>query len=427
MNWISGTIIGICLVVCSGCGIPASGDEAAGKRYEIHYEIELHPADASATVSATLRQSRQLLREMSFSVDARIGDVSGDGIVSLTDGVVRWQPETTGGVLRWRVAIPSLRSETGYDAWIEADWGLFRAEDLIPRARTRTLKDAVSDTSMSFILPPGWSVVTEYSALRDPLRISRPDRRFSQPTGWIAAGLLGVRRDTIAGTRVAIAGPQGHAVRRMDMLALLNWTLPEIEALLGDTPDRLTIVSADGPMWRGGLSAPASLFIHADRPLISENATSTLLHETLHVALGIKAADDQDWIIEGLAEYYSLELLHRGGAITTRRYRRALEEQAEWALDAGPLCVPSSTGATTALAVTVMRELDEEIRASTAGKASLDNVVSRLRNTEQPVSIAALIAETSRLSGSEPQALKMDNLPGCRSIAALWTDNTTSN
>ena len=59
-------------------------------------------------------------------------------------------------------------------------------------------------------------------------------------------------------------------------------------------------------MWRGGLSAPQSLFVHSDRPLISENATSTLLHEVMHLALGIRAAEQFDWIVEGLASYFAL-------------------------------------------------------------------------------------------------------------------------
>jgi hypothetical protein len=49
-------------------------------------------------------------------------------------------------------------------------------------------------------------------------------------------GRLGVRRDTIAGVRVAIAGPVDNAVRRLDMLALLNWTLPELASLLPAMP-----------------------------------------------------------------------------------------------------------------------------------------------------------------------------------------------
>ena len=413
MNWIAGLTIGICLAVCGACGVPAAEGETADKRYEVHYEIRIQPEKVAATVTVEVRQSNNQLREMAFAIDSRFNAIDGSGRLLVTDREVTWQPGPKGGELRMQVAVPNLRSESTYDAWLEDDWGLFRAEDLIPRARTRTVKGASSDTTLSFDLPERWSVVTEYSALSNPMRVTRPGRRFSQPTGWIAAGELGVRREMIAGTRVAVAGPQGHAVRRMDMLALLNWTLPELEALLGETPERLTIVSAGDPMWRGGLSAPASLYIHADRPLISENATSTLLHETMHVALALNTADQMDWITEGFAEYYSLELLHRGGAITSRRYQRALEEQAEWATRAGPLCGAASTGATTALAVMVLRRLDEEIREATSGVSSLDNVVSGLRKNESPVSLESLRTAASELTGTSPSSLNSDSLPGC--------------
>ena len=53
---------------------------------------------------------------------------------------------------------------------------------------------------------------------------AKAERRFDQPTGWIVTGALGVRRERIAGVRVAVAGPVDHNVRRLDTLAMLNWT-----------------------------------------------------------------------------------------------------------------------------------------------------------------------------------------------------------
>ena len=231
-----------------------------------------------------------------------------------------------------------------------------------------------------------------------------------------------MRHETIAGARVAVAGPEGQSIRRMDMIALLNWTLPELNSLLGGVPERLTIVSAGDPMWRGGLSAPASIFIHADRPLISENATSTLVHEMMHVALPFDAAPGYDWIAEGFAEYYSIELLHRGNAITSRRYRRAIESQQEWAAEADSLCGPRSRGPTTALATTILRSLDTEIREATDGKSGLDDVAVALRSSEKAIDVETLQAIVVDISGSQSATLDMDNLPGCRSIAARTAD-----
>jgi hypothetical protein len=221
-----------------------------------------------------------------------------------------------------------------------------------------------------------------------------------------------VRREKIAGTRVAIAGPEGHGVRRMDMLALLNWTLPELNAVLPDMLPRLTIISAGEPMWRGGLSAPASLFLHADRPLISENATSALLHEVMHVALGLQVRDGFDWIAEGLAEYYSIELLRRGRAITADRARAALQWQADWGQRATTLCGRASTAATTALAVTVFAALDIELRDKSDN--GLDDVLSLIAGN--PVDLGILADAAEQVLGSPPDALHIDALPGCRKI-----------
>ena len=416
MNCISGSTLLICLIACAACGVPAS-ETAAGNapaNYSVHYTITPEPRDGSVAIEMAVQQTRGQLRELSFVITGTgTSDLRADGKLQVSDDTVRWLPGRTGGSLHWRTQIEHQRGSGGYDAWLDSNWGIFRAEDIIPRARTRTLKGASSETSLSFVLPGDWSAISEYSSLNSQIEIQDPARRFDQPRGWIAMGKLGIRRETIAGTRVAIAAPEGQAVRRMDMLALLNWTLPELTSVLPNSIPRLTIVSAGDPMWRGGLSAPGSIFIHADRPLISENATSTLVHEVVHVAIGITAASGFDWIVEGLAEYYSLELLQRGGAITPRRYQRALEKQTQWAASAEGLCAAQSTGAATALAVVTFRQLDKEIRKKSGGKLSLDSVVAELAASRSKITLQTLERITVEILQGPSDTLQADKLPGC--------------
>lgn len=416
MNCISGSILLICLFGCAACGAPAAETAAAKApaNYSVHYTITPDPRDGSVAVEMAVQQTRGQLRELSFVItDTRTSEFKADGNLLVSKDTVRWLPDRSGGSLHWRTRIQHRRGSGGYDAWLNSNWGIFRAEDIIPRARTRTLKGASSETSLSFVLPADWSAVSEYSTLNSRIEVRNPARRFDQPRGWMAMGHLGIRRETIAGTRIAVAAPEGQAVRRMDMLALLNWTLPELTSVLPDSIPRLTIVSADDPMWRGGLSAPGSIFIHADRPLISENATSTLVHEVVHVAMDITAEIGFDWIVEGLAEYYSLELLQRGGAITPRRYQRALEKQTQWANDAKKLCAAQSTGAVTALAVVTFRKLDKEIRKKSRGKLSLDTVVTELAASRSHVTLRTLKKIVIEILKEPSDALQLDNLPGC--------------
>jgi hypothetical protein len=404
------------LVVCGlGSHADAASTPAAPDplRYRLEYTVTADPAKGTVDVSLEVQQHKALLREMRFSGGTRISNVEGDGDLERSGREYRWHPPVAGGTLRWRVKVAHLRDDGGYDAWLGPGWGVFRAEDIVPRAATRTLRNAHSETWLTLRLPHGWSGVTQYYGKAGRFRIRAAGRRFDQPSGWMVVGELGVRRETVLGTRVAVAGPVGEEVRRLDMLALLNWTLPELARLLPKLPDRVTIVSAGDPMWHGGLSAPKSLFVHASRPLLSENGTSTLLHEVMHLSLGLSAREGYDWVLEGLAEYYSLELLHRSGTITDSRYRHARADIAAWAKDATALCSPMSTGPTTALAVTVFGKIDREIRGKSRGTASLDDLTRALWRGGAPIDYPLLSETAESVAGGKLDTLRLENLPGC--------------
>lgn len=411
------------IVIVGGCGVPESesADRNESGEYSVHYVIAPDPGAATVHVSMQVRQAGGSLRALSFSTGRIVGGIDGDGRIEMANDRVTWEPPEDGGTLEWEASIAHERGNAGFDAYLDADWGVFRMEDAIPRASTRTLKGAVSRTTIEVVVPAGWSFVSEYSAREQPIVVDRPERRFDQPTGWVATGKLGVRRDAIAGTYVAVAAPEGHDVRRLEMLALLNWTLPELNEILPGALPRLTVTSAGEPMWRGGLSAPASLFLHADRPLISENATSPLLHEVMHVALGVLPPSGYDWIAEGLAEYYSIELLRRGRAITPERALAAFERQADWARRADTLCGEASTAATTARAVTLFAALDKALVAASDGTANLDDLLPMLADSR--ADLAMLTRAVQALVGETPDVLHIDNLPGCRNIVADSPDN----
>jgi len=421
MNCISSLHIRIwllCLVCCTACGAQVSDPlvPADPLAYRIDYVVKPFPTDGTVEVTLRLSQDTALLREMTMQPDARVADLKADGELDISDSAVRWVPPDSGGTMSWRVTVAHRRNGGGFDAWLGMNWGLFRAEDIIPRAATRTLRNAHSETWLTLQLPHGWSAVTQYFDRNSQSRVDNPERRFDQPAGWMVLGNLGVRRETIAGTRIAVAGPVDNSVRRMDTLALLNWTMPELERLLPELPARLTIVSAGDPMWRGGLSAPQSLFLHADRPLISENATSTLLHEIMHLTLSLDSENGYDWIVEGLAEYYSLQLLRRSGTISESRYLLAKADMADWAATATSLCRHTSAGATTALAVGVFTALDDEIRHLTGGDSDMDDVVRELWQFGAKIDIDTLREISERIAGGKLDTLHIEKLPGCRKI-----------
>lgn len=158
-------------------------------------------------------------------------------------------------------------------------------------------------------------------------------------------------------------------------------------------------------MWRGGLSGVGSLYLHSSRPLISGNRTSPMLHELFHVASGLHGETGSDWIVEGLAEYYSLELLKRAGGISERRYKESLDVLARWGADTQCVATDRSQGKQTARAVLVMRNLDVEIRTASRDKASLDTLVQTLVRANRAVTNADFRAAAEKLIKGPAKAL----------------------
>jgi hypothetical protein len=372
-------------------------------RYDLLYDVQLAPSERAARVTIRLGEGAWMVKRVRFRIDPeRQRDFRGDGeIVSEGEALV-WRPPTDGGALHYVFTIDHLRDAKSYDARCAENWALFRGDDLVPPARVLAEVGARSRAQLRLRLPDGWSAAVPYERLDDgSYGVDDAGRRFDRPVGWFVLGRLGVLRERIAGSRVAVAGPVQQGLRRHDILALLRWTLPELRRVVGQLPERLLLVGAGDPMWRGGLSGPHSLFVHADRPLISADLTSPVLHEVVHAALGIRPGSGGDWIVEGLAELYSLEMLVRSRTVSRRRYRRALTELASEGRSAQRLEVDHSEGATTARAVTVLHALDEELRQGSESAISLDVVVARLVRGGVPVTTEGLQTVAEMVSGRD--------------------------
>jgi predicted metalloprotease with PDZ domain len=150
--------------------------------------------------------------------------------------------------------------------------------------------------------------------------------------------------------------------------------------------------------------------VHSHRPLVSENRTSTLLHELVHVAMGIRGDEESDWIVEGLAEFYSIETLRRSGGISKTRYDEAMRKVTQWGAKAPTLFAKDSSGAVTARAVVALHRADEEIRQATGGKSSLDDVARELAQRQGEVSLALLQSIAEKVAGRRVKALERDRL-----------------
>lgn len=379
--------------------------------YDATYRATFKPGVDHAQVELKLA-GEKLPSKVVLRVDPkRYREFRSKDTLEITDKEVVWRPQGKQASLRYEFIVNHQRSSGSYDSYITQSWALFRGDKLAPNTRVTAARNLRSRTTLELDLPQGWSAVTPYASSGEQrFRIDDPRRRFDEPEGWMLIGKIGVRSERIQHVNTVIAAPEGDSARRQDALAFINWNLPKLLEVFPQFPKRVLIVSAGDPMWRGGLSGPASIFLHSDRPLISENRTSPLLHELVHVALGIRGDQESDWIVEGLAEFYSIQTLRRSGGIGQKRYQQAVENLEKWARKAPNLFAKTSTGATTARAVLVFQEVDAEIRSVTKNAASLDDVARKLATERGEVSLTHLQEIAQQVAGKPLQSLQRARL-----------------
>jgi predicted metalloprotease with PDZ domain len=385
----------------------ADSDVDPAKVYQLVYEATLDPGTGHAHVSMSLTQHRQLVRSVSLLMpEDRYLNVRPTSQFERSGDRVIWRPLKKGSTLHFDFLIDHQRPDGARDARITDTWALLKLDHLFPGATTRVIKGASSEASLKLVAPQGWSIETPYGwGTKKTFDVSNPHRRFDQPRGWLLAGELGVRRERISGRHVSVASPLGTGLRANDLLAFLRWTLPSLVDIFPDFPNRMLVVSGSQDMWRGGLSGRASLYIHPDRPLISGNRTSAVLHELFHVASGLRAKTDADWIVEGLAEYYSLTLLLRSDGISQFRYNKSFDALARWSAATPCVAKDRSQGKHTARAALVMRALDAEIRTKSGDEASLDTLVQNLVQSNRTITSADFRSAAKRLTNGPVRTL----------------------
>jgi predicted metalloprotease with PDZ domain len=407
--------LGSLLLLAAWPALATQAQGGAASWYDAAYRAVLHPEQGTIDVELNL-SGEKLPSRVTLRIDPQqYKSFSSTDPLQVGTTQVTWHPQGKKSRLRYQFVVNHERSAQHYDSLMRQDWAVFRGDKMVPRASVKARRGLQSRASIEFVLPPQWSIATAYAPQSEASGTARfafddPQRRFDRPGGWMLAGKIGSRGEKIGHVRAIVAAPVGENARRQDMLAFLNWNLPRLLEVFTDFPNRVLIVTAGDPMWRGGLSGPGSLFLHSQRPLISENRTSSLLHELVHIALGIRADGESDWIVEGLAEFYSVETLRRSGGISDHRYRQAIAGLEKWARRSATLFTPNSTGATTARAVVTLRSVDAEIRSATNGKASLDDVARRLAAERGTVSLERLQEVAQAVAGRPLRSLQREQL-----------------
>jgi predicted metalloprotease with PDZ domain len=341
---------------------------------------------------------------LSFPAD-RLSQFRGTGKLEPIDGGLRWVPGGPYAHLTYRVRIDHVRGQhQRYDSYAARSWIVTRAHDLFPRIAItcfpREGREPKSRARLLFRLPSGWRSAAALPVIApDTYRLDEPGKILDRPRGWFMLGQFDADHQEIAGIMLQVARAPGSTLASKEIFRFLDGTLPTLAKLLSTTPETVLLLTAPDPMWHGGISGEHSLYMHSGRPLRTPDKTSPYLHELFHVLQPFKPSADADWIEEGLAEFYSLEIQRRAGLIDPSAYQRALayfERFGLWNVD---LTQQHDDAATNNSAPLVMYALDQRIQHATAGKKRLDDVVGQLAKEGGEVDTARFLAGVDAVSG----------------------------
>jgi hypothetical protein len=394
----------------------ALSTSAWAKKVDLDYHVKLLPQSDQAEVRLSLSQG-SAVRSLNFDLgrDGDYSDFKADGqwqvLPGNTPGASRglWQPSADKASLTYRVRLTHARKKGVYEARMTPSWALFRGEDLVPTARLDQQDGIELVSRLVFELPAGWkSVETSWPRIgKHKFRIDNVSRLFDRPTGWMLAGTLGSRRMRLGETEITVASPKGQGMHRMDVLTLLTFVWPQVQAVYPRHPKKLLIVGANDPMWRGSLGAHESIYLNTRLPLVSESGSSALVRELAQVFGRINDAQRSDWISEGFAEYYAIELVRRAGGMSDERYQALQAKLSKDSQKVTTLRGEQISPAQLSKAVMVLQELDREIRLKTRNKRSLDDVLRGAMHLETVDTKAfvqlseSVIGESSKVLDSE--------------------------
>ncbi len=363
----------------------------AAKKVDLDYHVHLLPQSDQAEVRLTLADGAAV-RSLDFDLGNQgdYSDFKADGQWQSTAPKTSegqrgiWRPASGKSSLAYRVRISHARKNGAFETRMTPNWALLRGEELVPAARLDQQDGIELVSRLEFELPTGWkSVETSWPRIgKNRFRIDNASRLFDRPTGWMLAGTLGSRRTRLGETEVTVASPQGQGMRRMDVLTLLTFVWPQVQAVFPRHPSKLLIVGAADPMWRGSLAGRDSIYLHSRIPLVSESGTSPLVRELVQVFGRINDSQHSDWISEGFAEYYAIELMRRAGGMSDERYQSLETRLAKDSHNVATLRGEQIGGPAVARAVLLLQELDREIRLKTRNKRSLDDVMRAVMKLE---------------------------------------------
>ena len=318
--------------------------------------------------------------------------------VSVRDGIMQLPANAHAGCVSYSVDVQGALDRDALMLAYPGERSLLLAAELFlwrPQKRSRQLQSTVR-----FVLPGGMRVSTPWRELPDKPHSFALDESAFAFTGHVVLGEYEAHALSLPGAHMRVAVMPGFPASTTRLIAPWLMRAGQVASLPGarfPVPNAQVVVVPTSPsafpifFGHTGRSGGASivLFLPTDIDADQLQADWIAVHEFSHLWHPFIRRQDA-WLSEGIATYWQEVLRARAGLISREQVWQRLYEGAELGRQASAslaeetLRMPHAhnyqivywAGAAIALM------LDVELRAQSAGRLSLDLILSRLR--EQP-------------------------------------------
>lgn len=251
-----------------------------------------------------------------------------------------------------------------------------------------------------------------------------------RPT-WNETLAVAPGQDGVAGETAAYIGPHETATRTVDG-DRITLVVPESAALrpsrgaVLDTVGRAKQASAAGPdhdhvrvfvapnaLAAGGYTpsnGDPDVIVNAGEPVRSP--VNVWVHEYRHTRQTFETTPEMDWLDEGSAEYHTAALTYRQGAIDATRFRARITSDRHASADLtrpeawNSPAVPYDKGTRTVAAI------DARVRLATDGERTFEDVLARLVQRDERVSLAVFAETVSAVADDDLDAFVRQAVTG---------------
>ncbi len=269
------------------------------------------PASGNVHVEMTLRNLSGIIERVTLlTTDHRdpIANVTGtpETLLTTETGGVSFAVDSNAEKLSFDVRVVRPAFKPGeYLSWVGTDFVLFKAEALALAYTYRYFEGKPFEWvgKVKFVTPDTWRVEAPWT--RDGPNAYRLPTGQVLPRGYIVMGPFDAPEEhAVAGRTLRYVRLGEAGSYEPDFVDYIDRATPYYEAVYGPgTGPHLLAINAPDPMFRGGLGATDSFFVHESADL------RTLAHEYAHVFQQFSVEENPGrsaiWINEGDADYHS--------------------------------------------------------------------------------------------------------------------------